>query len=53
MENRFKIPEYEILRDVERCDQCHLCERQCVNGVHFYDEHKQRFFTDPQRCVNC
>ncbi|PXX81658.1 glutamate synthase-related protein [Dielma fastidiosa] len=53
MNNQFKLAAYEIVRDLDRCDNCHGCEVQCANGVHFYDQNKQKLLADPKRCVNC
>lgn len=47
------IPEFEILRDERRCTNCRVCERQCANGVHRYDERLGTMLSDESRCVNC
>ena len=36
-----------------RCTRCRLCEEQCANGVHFYDEKHQVMLSEDSRCVNC
>ena len=34
----FIYPEYEVVRNQSRCIACRVCERQCANEVHWYDE---------------
>ena len=29
-------PPYEVVRNLDRCTNCRVCERQCANGVHSY-----------------
>ena len=31
-------PAYEVIRNPTRCTVCRVCEKQCANGVHRYDE---------------
>ena len=31
-------PEFEVVRNEQRCTKCRVCERQCANGVHSYHE---------------
>ena len=38
MKINYFYPEYEVVRQDSRCTRCRLCEDQCANGVHFYDE---------------
>ena len=33
----FIYPEYEVVRNYQRCIACRACERQCANEVHRYD----------------
>ena len=33
----FLYPQYEVVRNNDRCIACRACERQCANEVHFYD----------------
>ena len=30
-------PDYEVVRNENRCIACRVCERQCANGVHSFD----------------
>ena len=49
----FLYPEFEIVRDPERCTLCRVCETQCANGVHRFDEKRRRMLADERLCVNC
>ena len=49
----FFYPEYEIVRDPNRCIGCRVCERQCANQVHACDEATQKMYCDDSKCVNC
>ncbi len=49
----FFYPEYEIVRDPNRCIACRVCERQCSNKVHSYDEDTGKMVCDDSKCVNC
>lgn len=49
----FLYPEFEVMRDPARCISCRICEKQCANGVHGYDENLQRMTCDDSKCVNC
>ena len=53
METAYLYPEFAIIRSPERCTNCRLCEKQCPNGVHFYDAAAGRMRADEARCVNC
>ena len=47
------LPDYEVLRDPTRCIKCRVCERQCANEVHRYDEDIDLMLADDGKCVNC
>lgn len=49
----FLYPDYEVVRDPNKCIACRVCERQCANEVHTYDEESNRMLADDARCVNC
>ncbi len=49
----FLYPDYEVLRNYDRCITCRACERQCANEVHEYLENKGRLVCDDAKCVNC
>mgnify|MGYP000081434676 CR=1 FL=1 len=38
MSVEFIYPEFEVIRNENRCIACRVCERQCANEVHSYDE---------------
>ena len=46
-------PPYEIIRNPSRCTNCRLCERECANGVHRFDENIGLMTADETKCVNC
>ncbi|WP_283244838.1 glutamate synthase-related protein [Gehongia tenuis] len=46
-------PEYEVVRDKDRCTRCRICERQCANGVHRMDEAGGVMLSDSTKCVCC
>ena len=39
-------PEFEVIRNDSRCTRCRLCERQCANGVHSFDESRRLMLAD-------
>ena len=43
MSIEFIYPEFEVIRNDQRCIACRVCERQCANDVHQYD---------PERGIN-
>lgn len=49
----FIYPEYEIVRDANRCITCRVCERQCANEAHSFDEEAGVMLSDSAKCVNC
>lgn len=46
-------PEHEVVRDRNICITCRVCERQCSNKVHYYDETLDMMMSDSSKCVNC
>ncbi len=46
-------PEYEVIRNPQRCIACRVCERQCANEVHSYDPDTKTMRADDSECVNC
>ena len=46
-------PEFEVIRNDARCIRCRVCERQCANEVHRYDESMDLILSDETKCVNC
>ena len=49
----FLYPDYEIVRDPYRCIKCRVCERQCANEVHSFNEDAGIMLSDESKCVNC
>ena len=49
----FLIPEYDVVRNENRCIACRVCERQCANEVHHYNGTIQLMESDETKCVNC
>lgn len=47
------LPDFEVIRDYNRCINCHVCERQCSNEVHSFDEEGNLMISDESKCVNC
>lgn len=38
MKNFYVPPQFEVVRDPQRCVNCKVCVEQCPNGVHRFDE---------------
>ena len=53
MKIREFFPLYEVVRDPARCIKCRLCERECANEVHAWNEKLGVLTADDTRCVNC
>ena len=49
----YLYPQFEVLRNPDRCIACRVCERQCANEVHHYDNDLQKMVSDESKCVNC
>ncbi|MDO5307983.1 MAG: glutamate synthase-related protein [Planctomycetia bacterium] len=45
--------EFEVLRNYDRCIACRVCERQCANEVHFFDQDSKLMLADESKCVDC
>lgn len=46
-------PEFEVVRNLDRCTVCRVCEKQCPNGVHTFQAEKGVMLADETKCVNC
>jgi glutamate synthase domain-containing protein 2 len=46
-------PDFEVIRNENRCIACRVCERQCANEVHSYDPERKIMMCDETKCVNC
>jgi len=49
----FLYPEYEMIRNYDRCICCRACERQCANEAHEYVADMDKMLCDDARCVTC
>ena len=49
----YAIPRYRVMRDLDLCIQCGVCERSCANDVHHVDEELGRVVAHHAQCVNC
>ena len=49
----FFYPEFEVVRNENRCITCRVCERQCANEVHSYSAGRGVMMSDESGCVNC
>ena len=47
------IPEFDVIRNHDRCITCRVCERQCANEVHRFDKDGNVMLSDESKCVNC
>ncbi len=46
-------PDFELVRDPEKCIQCQVCVRQCANDVHEFDADDEQVTSDATSCVGC
>jgi len=51
-------PDYEVVRNYDKCVNCRVCERQCSNEVHEYVpsagfNSADKMLSDDAKCVNC
>ena len=49
----FFYPDYEIVRNYDKCINCRACENQCANEAHEYLEAAKKMVCDDAKCVNC
>ncbi|GAB4259281.1 glutamate synthase-related protein [Thermincola ferriacetica] len=49
----FQTPDFIVERDIKKCINCRVCERQCANEVHSYDAEEDLMIADDTKCVNC
>ena len=52
MSVEFIYPEFEVIRDADRCISCRVCERQCANEVHSFHKEKGVKTADETKCFN-
>ncbi len=46
-------PDYEVVRNLDRCNNCLACQRQCANEVHKFNKETSKWEVDEAQCVNC
>ena len=49
MKNFYVPPQFEVVRDPQRCVNCKVCVEQCPNGVHRFDETHNRMLADESK----
>ena len=49
----YLLPEYEVVRNYDKCITCRACERQCANEVHEFLPDSNKLICDDSKCVNC
>ena len=49
----FLYPDYEVVRNYDRCINCRACERQCANNAHEFLADLAKIVCDDTKCVNC
>ena len=49
----FLYPDYEVVRNFDKCINCRLCEKQCANEVHSFNGDLKKMVADDSKCVNC
>src|SRR5512136_647590 len=49
----FLFPEFQVIRDQERCNQCRGCERQSSFGTHIFNEKTGEMTSDETKCAGC
>lgn len=53
MAEDYIFPNFEVVRNKERCTLCGICVKQCSMGVHFFDEKTKALKSDETKCVDC
>jgi len=49
----FVYPEYEIVRNYDKCTNCRICEKECANTAHEFLSDNNKIICDDTKCVNC
>ena len=49
----YYYPKFEIVRNNDICSRCRLCERECANEVHYYNEKGHIMLAHNEKCVSC
>lgn len=46
-------PEFRVIRDYKRCNNCRLCEKLCSHKVHVYKNETSEIVAEELKCVGC
>lgn len=46
-------PNFDVIKDNDKCINCKICVKQCANEVYKYDEKKNKIVINSATCVNC
>ena len=49
----YLAPEFEVVRNRDRCTNCRICQQQCAHEVHRFDPKRGIMISDESKCVNC
>ncbi len=49
----YGVAPFEVVRDYDKCINCRVCERQCSNEVHHFEEGFGKMISDSTKCVDC
>ena len=49
----YNVAPFEVVRDYDKCVNCRVCERQCSNEVHHFEEGFGKMISDSTKCVDC
>ena len=56
MRTDYVLPQFDVLRDMDRCTECGICVNECANGVHFFRKNKEnqnKITSNETKCVDC
>ena len=53
MAEMYITPEFEVIRNYDRCIGCRVCEKQCSNEVHIWNDDAKTVTSDESKCVDC
>ncbi|MEG0297294.1 MAG: glutamate synthase-related protein [Clostridium sp.] len=49
----YVYPNFDVIKDNDKCINCKICVKQCANEVYKYDEKKNKIVINSATCVNC
>lgn len=53
MVSQYIYPDYEVVRNFNKCNNCGACVHQCSNEVHKYEKETNEWTCEDEKCVNC